>query len=899
MMGSAQLIRLSVSSFDPLVEHLSKEPTSFTEEEALKHSFWDRGEEARLREDFRFRQTPWGRWIISDRLLANDELYNLFHRKAKSSLALDVAFYELGSTGNKAWTFCKADKRFFLDNGHIRLAESELSNKMMMEEAAEIEKYATHLPVHSLEAVAASEPTGEWGPHAQEEMVETLGWVKVSLPEQKLNDKMFVARIQGNSMNDSRSGLIDGSYAVFELWPAGTRQNKILLVQGTFKDPETGSYAVKKYSADPRDQEGIHHRITLASLNSDKEKYPDIVLDPEDDESVKVMALFITSLSGRQYARQPKPAITPGRRNLNPELVAARMLQRVEAIFEKQIEERPGKLKRANQIRLVCLEFEAGGLHVETDPQAWLPNFVKKVVLKADARSWTVLAANLKNLTWRQEVPPSINGYQWTAPGFEDDVEDEFVGLRLSGLSETAVTLFKIDALGVGRQVMGDTLTPGQEYKIIIPPKLIIQDVPIGTWNFLNRDWQLWELAIPSIVDDKLLAIFEKFNLSVGKAAPRLEWVITPPNSYVYTTRGEAIPCYAPGISLYVSVKGISTVLPEEARVFVINDSKTASFPLPRGNEWTFALEELVAGRGLISVMHNKTEIGSAELPFCIIDKDPEPISAIIEVEIKGKKRESNSDGDIYYDGDLRCLGNDDFDFGVKAPPLWSVSAKWESVDATDFPTRFCESTGDYISNPLLEDSKQQREFQAPGNLVLDFVELGRVVLRHYPVPDPDLIRHQFIEIIESAGESLPTLKGQFQILRRIWFDPLLRAMGFSIVELQEEDLRSAPLGVIALLLKKTTRKKEKIESTKDKVVVMVSDQSAIPVTGQGSAREYANGLCERHEIKVALITDGRYWMHHKHGARLKAHISDLFEVVRKGEGEDDFESFLSEVGGL
>ena len=102
------------------------------------------------------------------------------------------------------------------------------------------------------------------------EVIETLGWLRVSVGRM-LNRRMFVAQVEGKSMDDGRSGLVDGGYAVFELWPSGTRQFLNVLVRGAFSDPETGSYAVKKYVADERDEEGRHRRIALVSLNPDKE----------------------------------------------------------------------------------------------------------------------------------------------------------------------------------------------------------------------------------------------------------------------------------------------------------------------------------------------------------------------------------------------------------------------------------------------------------------------------------------------------------------------------------------------------------------------------------------------------------------------------------------------------
>ena len=89
---------------------------------------------------------------------------------------------------------------------------------------------------------------------------------------------MFVARIVGNSMDDGRSGLVNSRYAVFELWPTGSRQGLTVLARGSFSDPETGSYAVKKYMADERGPDRRHQRIVLVSLNPDKSRFPDIEL---------------------------------------------------------------------------------------------------------------------------------------------------------------------------------------------------------------------------------------------------------------------------------------------------------------------------------------------------------------------------------------------------------------------------------------------------------------------------------------------------------------------------------------------------------------------------------------------------------------------------------------------
>ncbi len=90
----------------------------------------------------------------------------------------------------------------------------------------------------------------------------------------------------------------DGDYCVFRAKPQGTRQGKIVLVQYQGPgDPETGgSFTVKRYRSERTgDQSGEwkHTRITLEALNLD---YDPIVLTPESEGEVEVIAEYISTL---------------------------------------------------------------------------------------------------------------------------------------------------------------------------------------------------------------------------------------------------------------------------------------------------------------------------------------------------------------------------------------------------------------------------------------------------------------------------------------------------------------------------------------------------------------------------------------------------------------------------
>ena len=83
------------TSFDALVERAEASRLSFQEEELLRDTHWSLGQDARLREDVRFRPTPWGSWIPATAYLANDTLFAQLHREPQSRPDLEQALADL------------------------------------------------------------------------------------------------------------------------------------------------------------------------------------------------------------------------------------------------------------------------------------------------------------------------------------------------------------------------------------------------------------------------------------------------------------------------------------------------------------------------------------------------------------------------------------------------------------------------------------------------------------------------------------------------------------------------------------------------------------------------------------------------------------------------------------
>ena len=147
---------------------------------------------------------------------------------------------------------------------------------------AEVLRFRTHLPRYSL-AVAA-------GPFlTNPEDIEAEEWLETPA-DLKLEEGMFVARIQGHSMEPK---IPDGSLCVFRRNVVGSRNGRLVLVRNS-ELADDNQYTVKRYRSEKRvTEEGFQQtRIRLESLNPD---YPSWDLD-EEDGKYQVVAEFVRVL---------------------------------------------------------------------------------------------------------------------------------------------------------------------------------------------------------------------------------------------------------------------------------------------------------------------------------------------------------------------------------------------------------------------------------------------------------------------------------------------------------------------------------------------------------------------------------------------------------------------------
>jgi len=165
----------------------------------------------------------------------------------------------------------------------------------------EVEPFSNAVPLYDLK-VAAGRFSGEQvvdevPQHGEVENPEEFDWVSYdgrSRPARGL----FVAQVVGESMNKR---IPSGSYCVWRLNPAGSRQGKVVIAQHReINDDELGGhYTVKVYESVKEhldDETWRHKRITLKPSSTDPSFAPIMFEDIEDGE-LEIIAELVEVLT--------------------------------------------------------------------------------------------------------------------------------------------------------------------------------------------------------------------------------------------------------------------------------------------------------------------------------------------------------------------------------------------------------------------------------------------------------------------------------------------------------------------------------------------------------------------------------------------------------------------------
>jgi DUF2075 family protein len=148
--------------------------------------------------------------------------------------------------------------------------------------------YGNAVPLYDLHIAAGS--------LSEFQVVDDCDWV--ALPEfMQPSSELFVAQVVGESMNKR---IPNGAWCLFRKATAGTRQDKIVLVQhhAIADEDHGGRYTVKRYSSEKiSDDSGgwTHGRITLSPMTN-APGYDPIIIEGNECEELTVIAEFVAVL---------------------------------------------------------------------------------------------------------------------------------------------------------------------------------------------------------------------------------------------------------------------------------------------------------------------------------------------------------------------------------------------------------------------------------------------------------------------------------------------------------------------------------------------------------------------------------------------------------------------------
>lgn len=858
---------MTIPAFDAVAASLAETRLAVPEEEALK-PLWDAGEDAWLREDPRFRPTPWGLWTLSERFVANEYVYRELRRGERPEIPLDEALAFVEQLVHLPCAFCPGDPRFKrseLSKGVVRLAASELGDEILVEtEVGDLQRYRTHLPLYSLKAMAASEPAGEWGDRAQHEVIEPLGWVRVDIPGRSLSDRMCLARVVGDSMDDGRRGILDGRLAVFELWPSGTKQGLIVLARWSRHASDAAGYAIKKYDADTRDADGRHHRISLVSLNLDKDRFPDIQIRAEDEHDFDVVAKWVAMLA--DPPRKPRDSRTTGRRGLDSPATRVKVFHRARAAIDSFFgPPTPGKEPpaRPRAEREGWLECAPEGLRLRFQGFEDLPPAASrwKVQVESGPLVREFCGHDLR-AALPLAVPPSSAPYRLVCGNLDDDETPP----DIPGLEPSRVTVFKVDSSGTGQRTAAALVREGARWRLLVPPGL---DVPREEVVDLGQGWSLWDLDLAERPGPDLTARILSLGLTLEGPGVDAWFTIRPASRYETSPRGETFPVFASGELVILRVAGPACLYPGEIRVFLVSPSKTDEIALEGAGPWNVAWTA-EPGRAVVEVLHERTRLDPVRLFFSA--EPPESRRGPpVKVAIGGKPLDFPC---------LEAVSGMDIGAGlpleVRLPPLWPVHARWKVLEEEWLGRLQAGANGNLEVSDVL-DVLGERPSSTIGDLILDVPELGRIRVQHDREMDPATALER---LHADKASDVPLIRTE-GLLTEDWLEPLLGCLGVIPERLPPiPDVRAVGYRCVRL-----ARQGDGIEAPVEHVVVVVDP--AHLSSDQGNA--WADAFAVAQGRDLVIVTDGERWRRRRRGGR---YMARLVETTTPG----GIESFLADI---
>lgn len=550
---------------------------------------------------------------------------------------------------------------------------------------------------------------------------------------------------------------------------------------------------------------------------------------------------FLGALTEEETAAEPRPAYgkPKGKRDLSSpagaERIAGRLQTNIDRFFSAPTAPVGTDEASLRSTWEAHLELMEDGLVFCVGPLPGLPGFVRELELCAGDARQRVLTANLRDQPFRVRVPLCAGPYTVTAPKFQEELGEDMERLAQLPFPLGRPTVFRVDAEGRGQRLEGTVLTPGQHYRIVVPPQ------------------SQREMHLPCPIPDTLRAELTSLGLMVTTPPLLLSFVGPPPRTYREGRSGERYPIVDRGDRLLLRVRSADGQRVDGVHAFLRGPEGLVSLPLPSAAETTIEVMDLALGRYALEVLANETEIAGALVYFAVEQNAAQAVgpAALVAMTVAGQT--VPVEDDTAWDGDLSEL-----EVAATAPPLWPVRAAWHGVQPIRLGTLHADETGCVDLGSVVEMTRVQRQRQRMGDLSLDFGELGRVVLRHTRQPEERAIREEIADLLCERRAVIDQARRPIDILRAAWLSPLFSILGYTLRDLDGEDLGGLSAGLAAALLFVPERQDRGLVLRPAAVLVMGNEDMDWKGQGVNSPRGHALRLCTRRKLRQAVLTDGR-----------------------------------------
>ena len=889
--------------FDDLIVQLQPARLSFEEGPVLA-PLRDLGEEISLRDDVRFRQTPAGRWILATSYLANDALYHQLLQLSGGACNFDLLLSVLDQQLGKHAVFCPVDPRFALVADSLLLAEVELTDEPLIREQVGVEEqYLTHLPLLRLRQAAYRGHQLLPGDDILGLDEAPPGWIRVELSI-PLDRRMFVARIEDDSMNDGVSGVRKCDYAVFTYQQEGVVPDDLLLVRGTFDLSGTGFYCIRRVEYE-------NDLTLLRPLHSDWVRYPSISLNLAEGDTLIIVARLIEVLTPAVFERQPRQRFPLQHRPINDCRYQEQLAERFAARMRRFFAPEPNAVTPSPTLwktTPICLAADAGGLQLEIGPLSGFWSDIRQLRLVGDGWEKICVTTSLRQHTHRVALAPWTESLRWEAVGFEEDEAIDLSPLDLPGLPADKVTVFSVDADGIGHLNRGRSLQVGQRYRLLIPPavltaKLTHLDQP-PPLTIIAADWHLWELKIPPRAGSELVAQLRSIGLTIANEAFMLDWVIVPPVDWSRNRKGLQYPEFLAESGLVLRVT--SPLLENDSEAILLLHAATGPqiFQLPAGREQLLRLDNLRPGKYGVLIVHQRTDVRVASRFFEVVESAPDAPAARCLIGIDGEWHNLIAGETLTLpDRDLRRLdhlpGHLGSHFGEKphgerarleleAPPGWPVNIFWKSITTERLIETHADRKGRLDSSLLCDLMRHRLEASQAGELIFDLRELGRVILPHQRELDIEAIREAMTELVINLAPTVRRHRGEYLMTIPLWFTPVLSLLGYTIedctVTTPEDDLR---------VMKLFHEERTSTGYTK-RLARLLFLSPALTTELEKDRLDWMDRVAAEQQVYETILSDGLNWAVRRRRSRLPLKVRDLEWIV---DELDVFIDFLRESG--